>query len=426
MNTNALHVQPFTSFASLAPLASAIDALNHESRSPALASSFAFTRRFAEHDDLVLGRDFELLYLTARQGERLVGYLPLRRRRERFAGVSYGRIEMLVAHDEAGRLVARPEDEGRCAEAFMRHLLEVERDWSLLAFRRQAADSPLLHLPGPGRSLLTRRNPGASAVVIPIDAGSLAEYARSRPRSWRSSVGRNLRSAFGAGEVELLRCTEVTRPGVLLDLYVDLERRSHKARAVPPFDLGHRSQRVAFYRALIDPALGFAASFSFLRLNGRVISGLFAVTFAGVSVWQGLAYDERDKQHGPGALSVLTGIGHAIEQGCRAIDLGYGLEQYKSRWGASVTPTWDVELHKAGSVPFLRALARTVRRRLAARPNSRESGVGARAPSVPAPDEPLPTEAGAGKVEQALAASGAKVERLTGAALGRTLPFSTQ
>lgn len=427
MSGGELRVDSYASIQALAPLAPAIDALNLESRAPRPSGCFAFTRCCAQLAPRDPARAFELVYLAVREGERLVGCLALRRRREHFAGLSYGCLESLVHPYEVGRLVARPQDEARCAAAVLRHLNECERGWSVVSLPRQDEHSPLSWPPGLKRGLLVRRQAAMQRAQLPLAFESLAEYARSMPGSWRSSVGRNVRKLFGAGEVEWLRCTSAARPDVLLDLYLDLERRSWKAHARPPVDADSQPGLVDFYRALLAavPGSALVPVFSFVLLDGRVAAGLLAVAYAGMSFWRELAYAEDAARLGPGTLSVLLGIGDAIEQGCHAIDFGAALD-YKARWGAVFRPSYDLRLLRAGSLPFFRALGGMVQRRIAAK---RAAGP---APATGAARAATPTGAPAlapvslgDTLTAALAASGARVERVAAAALRHRLPFST-
>ena len=421
----ALEVQCLRSLEEAAPLEGELDALNLASRRPSPYNALRYLRAFTAHDDLDRS-EYQVLFLVGRQDGRLVGYLPLRRRRERVGPLSFRRVESLCTHDtDRPQVVARREDEARCAEAFRRHLLQVERGFSLLEFRQQDAESPLLTPEGLHDGVWVRWFPSWTNSTIPLPAG-LDAWWKARSANYRSSVGRNVRRLLASGRAEYVCCRDPRATPRLLDLYFAMEAASWKAHS--RIAVGQKPRRVALYRSLCDPALGCAPAFHLVLLDGRLIAALFSLELQGVTYWHELAYVEGAENLGPGNLLLLMALRDAMGRGLGAVNFLLGLAYYKERWGAVVTPTWLAQNLRVGSLPFWKALAGSLRRRVAPRPavqaqadynversEARQQGAGPAAPALGVDAHPLLRD---------LEAEGVALERLAGAALEKALPFA--
>ncbi|MFI5301717.1 MAG: GNAT family N-acetyltransferase [Polyangiales bacterium] len=420
-----------TSIDALEPRRAQLTALQRETRRPSLAGNLHYLRCYSAHDAPSTGGDRPLVLLLATEGGALVGFLALRRRPPKYG--SAATIGSLVTHHGGCDLIARPADEARCADAFRRYLLDVEPGWSKIEIARQHADSPLFFVPDVDDPILVRRTPSAPHIVLPLPYASFNEYWTTRAATFRSSVGRNVRKLFAAGRVELVRCDDVRGAQALLDLHVELEARSWKARATPPLDLGRAPARLAFYRALLAPDIDPTLSphFAFVLLDGALVAGMFAIDFAGTSFWQEIAHDDAFERLGPGAFVVLLGIWDALERGAATIDFGFGVEQYKARWGGEVSPTWNLELVRLDSLAFLRAIVGLIRRRRRSRADVAAAPVAANEAKVEVRAEalltsplaalaPLDGEARLRRIE----AGHVRLRRLSGVALEAVLPLS--
>ena len=104
----------------------ALDALNLAARRPSPFETLEYLETFLGHDEhAVTGQQPLVLLLLGPGG--VIGWVALRVLRERVLGLASSRVTFLATHDvERPRLVCRPGDEGRCAEAFLRYLLFAE------------------------------------------------------------------------------------------------------------------------------------------------------------------------------------------------------------------------------------------------------------------------------------------------------------
>ncbi|MFO0585598.1 MAG: GNAT family N-acetyltransferase [Anaeromyxobacter sp.] len=426
--TAPLRVIALRSLSEIAPHAEAIDALNLVSRRPSPFATFGFLRAYLEHDEFPLPGD-QVLFLAAFRGDALAGYLPLRSTVRRAFGLPYREIELFVTRDaDRPHLVARAEDEPACAAAFYRHLAARER-WSAidLAFQDEASALwPVAGLRWPWYR--TRRYPDMENTTVPTPYASLAEFYRTLPSNFRSTVSRMSRRLLAAGQVETVSChaTGARRP--LLDLFVDVEQRSWKA--IPNVGLARSAARLDFFRALAEADQPLALSYDFVLLDGVPISAMMSASFDGR--WYALetGYDTAYADLSPGYLTWLLAFRHGIAQGLGSYNLQTGFSYYKSRWRGEVTPTFIAQVHRVPSLPWLKGRLGDLRRMIVRRAGKQAHNEvkreadrqGQAEPGAPRPDR-TGAAALAARTLAALAAGGVSFERLSGPALLAALPF---
>jgi len=358
-----LRIEALRDLAALAPWRERIDALNLASRSPSLFGTLSFIERYLAHDEYADPR-VEPLFLLALEGEALVGFVALRRVRARLAGLPADRIEFLVVHDvERPRMACRPEDEARCAEAFLAHLVERERGWSMVQLMEQDATSPLARAADAraGRLYVRRFENLANATITCRwpDAGA---YYRELSKSFRASLRQHLNRHVAEGRVEFVSSWAPAATARLLDVHLDLEARSWKGPAMT--GLSRHPVRVAFFRALLDqPDVRWG--YRVMLLDGLPIASELNAEHAGT--WYGFetVYDEAYRDLGSGHLLFLMSMREALAEGARAVNLLNNFAYVKRRYLADVTETAAVQLYRPGSPLWLKARAGELRRRFA-------------------------------------------------------------
>jgi hypothetical protein len=368
-----VRVDAFRSLQELAPLQTQMDALNLESRRPCPFSTFEYIETFLAYDEYD-AKEEELLFLAAFEDRRLIGYLPLRATRERMGGIPYGRIGFLVTHDtDRPHVVARREDETRCCVAFYEHLFERERTWSLLELAMQDLESGLGTLPrlDPMR-VYARRFETAPSTTIPLNVGSIREYYRTLDHGDRRLVGRRCCRLVSAGRVETLACSDPGGRAAMLDLYLDLERRSRKATSNRGI-LRH-PRRVDFFRALCRPEQPLELEFDFVLHDDLPVAGLVSGAFAGGLHVLEQAFDQDYEDLGPGHLATLTAIHRGIERGYHSLGVGGMDECDPLRMGGVLTETSAVQIYRVGCAAWFEARWRELERKLLRR--SGEPAVG--------------------------------------------------
>ena len=353
-----IHVETRHTFGELIPFRSAIDALNRASRRPGAASTFDFLQAMAEHDEQAA----EPLYLLVLRGRALVGLLLLRVTRTGVPGFRVRRIGLLACHDaDSPQIIARPEDARSCVEACFAHLARQER-WSSLEIVMQDAGSPFWPPPLPAARFLCRRYPNLPTVAIPLGGRTLPEYFATLGADFRRLVKRTARRMYRAGRLEAINCDDPRAGGELLELYLELERRSWKFAANA--GITRHPERVAFFRRLCAPGQATRISATFVLLDGVPVGALLSGVFEGHHLAFETSYDSAYAHLAPGHFTWLMGIRFGIAQGLQAYNVQGAYSYYKERWKGVVTPTWAVQAFRIPSLPWLKALLGELRDRL--------------------------------------------------------------
>jgi CelD/BcsL family acetyltransferase involved in cellulose biosynthesis len=420
-------VEACRSLEALRPHGPALDALNLASRRPSPFETLEYLEAFLGHDEHAVAGQAPLVLLLQDAGVT-IGWVALRVLRERVLGRPSSRITFLTTHDvDRPSLVCRPEDEGRCAEAAWRHLLERE---GADAIELMAQDERAALLPS-GRAFPGWRVRTFDSIpnsTIPIPATTPADWFRALGKKHRTNVGRLGRRLLAAGRVELLTARHPDDLDAFLDLYLDVERRSWKGAAAA--GIGRDPVRVALFRSQCRPGRAVAPVIHLVTLDGVPLAAMFGVEFAGSLYAREITFDEGYADLAPGHLLMLLAVGDAMARGLSAVNLLGYFGYYKGRWGAVVTPTRGIQLLRRWSPPWAAAWLQAVARRL------RPGAAGAAGDTFnPARREVEEAEErpGAGRperqAERALLEAAlrrlpaGRVQRLTGPALEAALPF---
>lgn len=231
--------------------------------------------------------------------------------------------------------------------------------------------NPLLDLARPSPSRF-RRHP--LALVDGLEA------VRARYRAGRT-LARKRRKLGRKGRLEFTVGTGAAAAAELERLMAWRDRR-HDARPIT----------TAFYRRLLDAT--DLARIGLLRLDGRVISGCFAIVCDDALRLLVVAFDERWKNWSPGLLAIDDMIGWAVGEGLGEFDFTIGSEPYKFDFGVGTEQLWEIRepLGLRGSVMLRllgarRAAADLVRRTLPslAAIHARRHGEHPTPPPPPAP-----------------------------------------
>lgn len=408
----------------------ALEALNLAARRPSPFSTREYFEVFLAHDEFAEPASQALL-LVAFDADRVVGWLPLRQVARRVLGARELHLEFLITHDtDRPGLVARSEDETRCAAAFFRHLLAFER-WSRLELMQQEAGSPLI--PSPPLALPRHRLrlfPANPNCTIRLSHESADRYFQSLSKHQRENVARLGRRLVGAGRVEFVSSREPRAQEPLLDLYLDVERRSWKSHTDAA--IARNPTRVALFRSQCRPGRAAEPAVHLLLLDGVPIAAHFGVRFAGGLYAREMAFDEAYARLGPGHLLLLLVVRDAIVNRLGFLNMMGQFDYYKSEWGADVLETHSVQLFRVGSASWLKSWAGDLLRwlrearspRKDVRRNAFKRSVSERGVE---PARALPHRGAermlAAQTFAALEQDG--LERLAGAGLEAALPFKT-
>ena len=411
-----LSVKAFTSLADVRRYREAMNALNLASRRPCPFSTVEYLETFLAHDEYG-AKERELLMLAAFDGERLVGTLALRKHWASLGrGLWFRRVGVMVSHDtDRPHVVSKPEDEARCAQAFYEFLVK-RGGWSLLELNFQDAESALL-APPPLNPLRywVRRYENMPISRAPITVADSEAYLKHLSKSSRRVFVRSFRRSAEAGRLETLTSSDPAAVPALLELYLDVERRSWKEAAHA--GVRRDPRRVAFFRALAQPGQPMPLTVHLVLIDGLPVAGSIAGVFGGVLQALEICFDQDYEQTGCGHLGGLLNFRQAMREGLREVNMNGNYAYNKAHYGAEATPTWAVQVYRVGGLPWLKAQAGRIKRWL--KPEAAPAGAfnpERREHETHTAERPARTEerARAQGVLAELEAKGAKLERLSG------------
>ncbi len=370
-----IEVNQHRSLEALRSLRDELDRLNRASQRRCPFTTFALLQNVVQNDEVFRRAGApKPLFLTAHENGRLLGLLPLRATTERIGRVPYTKLEWLLTLEvDRPHLVARPEDERAVARAMWRYLARDVR-WSMLELQQQDADSamtaameatdaPRFYV----RELASREGnvlqlkDAHGAPRFPDAAG----YIQALSRKQRSNVKRSVLDTLARPGMTMLSSARGDVAPLLFDLYLDVERRSWKARSDAA--VSRSTERIAYYRALFAADAPMKLCVDVLLEDGVPVAGHVTGTYEGAMYFLQTVYDERLDDVSPGTLMLLWSLKQAVGDGVLAFNMLPDFSYYKSRWLADVVPTKTLQVFRTGSLPWAKAMAGEVKRRVDAR-----------------------------------------------------------
>jgi hypothetical protein len=367
-STGGLRVEVLSQLSQLDLHARALAALNLASRRPTPFHTLEYFKIFLEHDEL-RGQGGPLLMLAFDAG-RPIGLLPLRRRTERVLGLPSERIELLMAHDaERGSMIARSEDEERCARAFVRHLFSRDNQWDVFELADQEQTAPLgraaFELASP--FMYVRRFPACPSATVPLLRG-FDGWLESLPQPTRTNLLSRTRTLLEAAEVEFIACADRNAVRALLPLFLDLEARSWKREARA--GIGRHATVIKRFDAMLGASQPATPLFHFLRIDGLPVAGMLSLIFGGAVHQQEIVADESFEKHNVAHVLMMLAMRDACQRGVEAYHLRSDVAHAKARYGAQVTETAAVQVYKRLGPAHVKARLGELKRRILSAPVS--------------------------------------------------------
>jgi len=427
-----MEVRSFDSLDDARALRAKMAELNRRARRPDPFSTFEFYENFVENDEFH-PEGIHPWLLAAFEHDELVGYLALKRSRIRSLGIPSTKVDFLVTHDtDRPHAVAPAEDERRCTDAFLRHLIDRRDEWDFLELQQQDEGSPLHTLPElPRSAYLVRAFPTLENGTIPLRWPSVREYFASFNRKFRSNVSRQMRALFAEGNVEVVRSFDPRATPILFDLLLAIEPSSWKSQAAAAITRNPR--RVAYFRGLMHPRQPMRIGITIVLLDRMPIAGLVTGEFEHRRYALHIVFDDRYAHLSPGGAVLFIALCDAIDARASELNLLSGFAYYKTRWLAEISRTHSVQIYRVGRGPWAKAVLGSLRRRalptrLAATAQKFNPVRRAVTPNdpfapAPAPIEPARRSAIDALVEEALKTPCAYLDA---AALAATMPFETE
>lgn len=361
-----MEIRCFHSLAEVAPFREQLDVLSQQSRRRDPFSTLGFIENFAKHDAYTEGdRDAQPWFLIAFEQSTPIGYLPLRRVIEKVLGVKTAKLEFFVTHDgDCPYLVARPNNEARCSEAFYRYLFTRRREWAVLDFDQQLGGSWLY--PPPASLALEgydlRSAPTREGNTIEVRWKSVNDYFQALGTQFRTEVRRKLGALLAAGEVSCVSSADPNVTPVLFELLRTLEHRTWRSGST--LAIGSHPDRVDFFRGLLAADQPMRIQITLLLMNGVPIAGSMAGRYEDSLYSLAMMHDDAFDNLAPGAAVVLLQMKQAIDGGCSTLNFLSGYSYFKKRWLAESSLTMSGKLYRTRSLQHLKVKLTDLRRRV--------------------------------------------------------------
>ena len=330
---------------------------------PDVFSTLDFSLHAARNDEYCPGgTGFEPRIYLCYEGNRLLGYLPLRLTRKRRFGRHPNRLEFLAPHfGDRPHLVSRPEDEDRVAEAMLHVILDQGQPWSVFVLHQQDEASAIRRAiaRSPRRRFWQQEIPLTPASVIPAADrfSSFQEYLNALQADFRSDVRRGLRKLLKAGRVEYLVAEGATVMPALLPIYLALEGRSWKRDPDTKAAITRDPVRVQFFEGWARGENGACPGAGFVLIDGQAVAGMLYSVGAHDSSALEMVFDDEWSAVSPGTPLVPMTVLRMIEARKRTVGMMHSFGYYKSRWLGEAVPMSTLQLFRLGTPESLRAIA---------------------------------------------------------------------
>ena len=278
----------------------------------------------------------DLLLLSVRDGDALIGIAPLLRDDGRLSFVGHYSIcdymDFIVAPGRGGDVFP----------ALLEALLQEEwSDVELRGLRESSATLAELPKAADSAGLALEREVEAVAPRVPLPADWEA-YLASLSKKDRHELRRKLRRAEGGKpRIEVARSPAAV--AALVDSFVALHRKSKVGKARFMDEAMER-----FFRevAAALAAAGWAALW-LLWLEDRPAAALFCLEYGGTVGLYNSGFDPEARALSPGVVLIARTIEDALRRGFRRYDFLRGDDPYKYGFGAVATDVLRITLERS-------------------------------------------------------------------------------
>ena len=304
-----------------------------------------------------LGGEDRLNILLIEKGQRVIGIIPLKMTEYRFGLFKLRALETIGAanYNCVGLMPADSREEA--LDAFLAYLgKELKESKLVLRLTVVPEDSGFLAMlrklsPLHSEDLVIRERATTEAPYIALPE-TWDEYFSSLNQKRRQKLRHCLRVLGETHSIEFKKCNTENFEARLNEFF-DLHQE--RWRSVNIRGIFRDSATKRFYMdiaaQLLDNGL---LHFSYLDVDGEMVSGLFGYIFNGKFYAGTAARDHRYSKYNVGHLHYMFMIRDAIESGLKEFDLLRGNEPYKFYWTKSSRKYMQILAVRSGFCPGLR------------------------------------------------------------------------
>lgn len=288
--------------------------------------------------------------VAAREGERLVGLLPLVEETARWRGLPFRRLRSASGvHSCRFDLLLHEGEEEAAAEAIWDHLAGLE-GWHVIEVRDVPFGGEAERLLGFAEAAghLTGTWESMRTPTIPLPKeGGMEAFLEELPGKFRANLRRRRRRLAERGALEVRR-VDAADP-VALERFYALEASGWKGAK------GTAIAAEGATRAFYDRAAAWAAAEGMLRLyalelDGQPVAAHWGLQGGGRYFLPKAAYDEAHGASSPGQLLVEDVLRDCIEQGLEEFDFLGPAMTWKLDWTEVVRPHRWCFIHRPSAM----------------------------------------------------------------------------
>jgi CelD/BcsL family acetyltransferase involved in cellulose biosynthesis len=288
-----------------------------------------------------------LSILTAREGGKLIGILPMAEKPAQLTRMMPCTVEFLgsgvIGSDYLDAIVAR----GRESEVMTELAGHLHSDGRMLQLSQLRSERSLASI------LAERLRRHAWTVVeaklnvcpfIDLRGHTWESYVATLGPAVRKNINRYLRNLPQTFDMRIDCVQAPNEAETALEIAVDLHRKRWASRGASQ---AFQSESVlAFHREFVRLAAECGwLRLLILRLNDRPVAALYGLRYGATFYFYQSGFDPEYSKHSVGAATMGLAIRRAIEDGAAEYDFLHGDEEYKFHWARGVRDLTRLELH---------------------------------------------------------------------------------
>jgi CelD/BcsL family acetyltransferase involved in cellulose biosynthesis len=285
----------------------------------------------------------ELLLLSLRQGQELVGIAPFYRQQ-----LDGRTVIQLVGGTEVCDyldVIALPDHADRVYQAIFEFFAADLTDWDEIDFHCIPAASPYqaLHEAATKQGLVVQRRVEDVCPITPLPA-AWDDYLATLNKKQRHEIRRKIRRANREAQVEWYMTSDPVRLSEDMEDFFDLHRRSSPDKE----DFMSEPTMQGFFHEVAQFSLARGwLELSFLLINGEKTATMLCFAYDNQTLVYNSGYDpQRFAYLSPGIVLLGYHIQDSIAKGRTAFDFLRGDEVYKYRFGGQDSEIFQVTVRR--------------------------------------------------------------------------------
>jgi CelD/BcsL family acetyltransferase involved in cellulose biosynthesis len=285
--------------------------------------------------------------LTARDGGKLVGALPVAERAPQFTRMMPRVLEFLgtgVIGSDYLDVIAERAREPEVVAAFGEYLT---RRGLMIQLNQLRGNSSVAHLLGEHlrqRAWTVEETQLNVCPYIDLKGHDWESYLAVLGPNIRKNINRYFRNLPKAFDMRIDCVRRTNEAEAALDIAVDLHKKRWAEEGLS--EAFHSEAVIAFHREFVRAA----AERGWLRLlilwlDGIPVSALYGLLYGPVFYFYQSGFDPAYSKHSVGVTTMGIAIKTAIEEGASEYDFLHGSEEYKFHWARDVRDLTRLELH---------------------------------------------------------------------------------